>query len=63
MRETLVAGGQEVETVAPHFETRKGKRVWLEKRMGKRNGKGDKGVAAVLGGGDAGVGGVMTGGG
>lgn len=47
MRETLVAGGQDVETVAPHFETRRGKRIWLEKRMGK--GKGDKGGTGAVG--------------
>lgn len=37
MRSTMVAGGQEVSTVAPHFETRVGKRKWLEKeRKSKR---------------------------
>ena len=63
MRETLVAGGQDVETVAPHFETRRGKRIWVEKRNGKGNGKGDKGGAAVMGGGVVEVGGVMGSGG
>lgn len=56
MRETLVAGGQDVETVAPHFETRRGKRLWLERRMGK--GKGEKGGAS-----GAGEAAVMMGGG
>lgn len=41
MRETLVAGGQDVETVAPHFETRRGKRLWLERRTTGK-GKGGK---------------------
>ncbi|MCJ1299508.1 hypothetical protein MMC08_002300 [Hypocenomyce scalaris] len=37
MRSTMVAGGQEVTTVAPHFETRVGKRKWLERsRKSKR---------------------------
>lgn len=37
MRSTMVAGGQEVTTVAPHFEARVGKRKWLEKsRKSKR---------------------------
>ncbi|KAA6414213.1 MAG: ribosomal L24E [Lasallia pustulata] len=37
MRSTMIAGGQEVSTVAPHFETRVGKRKWLEKsRKSKR---------------------------
>ena len=63
MRETLVAGGQDVEIVAPHFETRRGKKIWLEKRNGKGKGKGDKGGAAVLGGGDGGAAVVMGGGG
>lgn len=31
MRSTLVAAGQDVATVAPHFETRVGKRRWLER--------------------------------
>lgn len=49
MRETLVAGGQDVETVAPHFETRRGKRLWLERTRGR--GKDVlAGAAAVVGG-------------
>jgi len=31
MRSTMVAAGQDVATVAPHFETRVGKRKWLER--------------------------------
>ena len=51
MRETLVAGGQDVETVAPHFETRRGKRLWLERRTTKGKGKGTgEGEKAVVGG-------------
>ncbi|KAK6428764.1 hypothetical protein LTR95_015092 [Oleoguttula sp. CCFEE 5521] len=30
MRSTMIAGGQEPATIAPHFETRPGKRKWLE---------------------------------
>lgn len=40
MKETLVAGGQEVSTVAPYFDTRVGKRRWLE-----RKGKGKRGAS------------------
>lgn len=35
MRSTMVAAGQDVATIAPHFETRPGKRKWLERT--KRN--------------------------
>ena len=31
MKSTLVAGGQDVSTVAPHFETRIGKQMWLKR--------------------------------
>jgi len=31
MRSTMVAAGQDVVSVAPHFETRVGKRKWLER--------------------------------
>lgn len=31
MRSTMVAAGQDVVAVAPHFETRVGKRKWLER--------------------------------
>lgn len=34
MRSTMVAAGQDVTAIAPHFETRVGKRKWLER--GKR---------------------------
>jgi hypothetical protein len=30
MRSTMITAGQEVSTIAPHFETRVGKRKWLE---------------------------------
>ncbi|KAE9969934.1 hypothetical protein BLS_005146 [Venturia inaequalis] len=39
MRSTMVAAGQDVTTVAPHFETRVGKRKWLERsKKTKREG-------------------------
>ncbi|KAF2453953.1 hypothetical protein BDY21DRAFT_354606 [Lineolata rhizophorae] len=38
MRNTMVARGQDVTTVAPHFETRVGKRKWLER---SKKAKGD----------------------
>jgi hypothetical protein len=38
MRSTMVAAGQDVATVAPHFETRVGKRKWLERSKSKRDG-------------------------
>jgi hypothetical protein len=31
MRSTMVAAGQDQSTIAPHFETRVGKRKWLER--------------------------------
>jgi hypothetical protein len=31
MRSTMVAAGQDVTSVAPHFETRVGKRRWMER--------------------------------
>lgn len=40
MRSTMVAGGQDVASIAPHFETRAGKRKWLEKT--KRDRRGDE---------------------
>lgn len=39
MRSTMVAGGQDVASIAPHFETRTGKRKWLERT--KRDRRGD----------------------
>ncbi|KAI9828227.1 MAG: hypothetical protein M1819_004579 [Sarea resinae] len=39
MRSTMVAAGQDVSAVAPHFETRVGKRKWLER--GSRKSKRD----------------------
>ncbi|KAF2770612.1 hypothetical protein EJ03DRAFT_290876 [Teratosphaeria nubilosa] len=36
MRSTMVASGQEVSTIAPHFETRPGKRKWLERSKRSR---------------------------
>lgn len=41
MKETLLAGGQEVSTVAPLYETRIGKRMYLET---KSKGRGKRGV-------------------
>lgn len=39
MRSTMVAAGQDVTSVAPHFETRVGKRKWLERaKKSKREG-------------------------
>ena len=35
MRSTMLTAGQEPLSIAPHFETRIGKRKWLERR--KRN--------------------------
>ncbi|KZF23080.1 hypothetical protein L228DRAFT_261177 [Xylona heveae TC161] len=38
MRSTMVAAGQDVSTVPPHFETRVGKRKWMERdRRSKRH--------------------------
>jgi len=31
MRSTMVAAGHDVASVAPHFETRVGKRKWIER--------------------------------
>ncbi|KAF1816245.1 hypothetical protein P152DRAFT_388907 [Eremomyces bilateralis CBS 781.70] len=36
MRSTMVAAGQDVSNVAPHFETRVGKRKWLERSKRSR---------------------------
>jgi hypothetical protein len=39
MRSTMVAAGQDVAAVAPHFETRVGKRKWMERsKKAKREG-------------------------
>lgn len=35
MRSTMVAGGQEASTIAPHFETRPGKRKWMERKKSR----------------------------
>ena len=37
MRSTMLTSGQEVETVAPHFETRIGKRKWMERNKRARS--------------------------
>ncbi|KAL1958703.1 hypothetical protein VTO42DRAFT_4046 [Malbranchea cinnamomea] len=37
MRSIMIAAGQEVESVAPHFETRIGKRKWLERNKRARS--------------------------
>ncbi len=31
MRSAMVAGGQDVSTIAPHFETRPGKNKWMQR--------------------------------
>lgn len=36
MRSTMVAAGQDVTNVAPHFETRVGKRKWMERNKKSR---------------------------
>ncbi|SMY22537.1 unnamed protein product [Zymoseptoria tritici ST99CH_1A5] len=36
MRSTMMAGGSETVTIAPHFETRAGKRKWLERNKRAR---------------------------
>jgi len=36
MRSTMIAGGSEAGTIAPHFETRPGKRKWLERNKRAR---------------------------
>ncbi|EME45083.1 hypothetical protein DOTSEDRAFT_43487 [Dothistroma septosporum NZE10] len=36
MRSTMIAGGSETVTIAPHFETRPGKRKWLERNKRSR---------------------------
>jgi len=40
MRSTMVAAGQDVASVAPHFETRVGKRRWLERSKKGKSGAG-----------------------
>ncbi len=40
MKDGLVAGGKEVETVAPVYETRVGKKRWVERRVHTGKGKG-----------------------
>jgi len=42
MRDAMVAGGQEAESVAPLYETRRGKKRWVEGR-GRGKGKGARG--------------------
>ena len=37
MRSTMLTSGQEVESVAPHFETRIGKRKWMERNKRARS--------------------------
>ncbi|GIZ45683.1 hypothetical protein CKM354_000884000 [Cercospora kikuchii] len=36
MRSTMIAGGSDAATIAPHFETRPGKRKWLERNKRAR---------------------------
>lgn len=37
MRSTMIAGGSDTTTIASHFETRPGKRKWLERnKRGRR---------------------------
>ncbi|EME84909.1 uncharacterized protein MYCFIDRAFT_195831 [Pseudocercospora fijiensis CIRAD86] len=36
MRSTMIAGGSDTATIAPHFETRPGKRKWLERNKRAR---------------------------
>jgi len=43
VRDGVVAGGKEVETVAPVYETRVGKRRWVERRVRVGRGKGGRG--------------------
>jgi len=31
MRSTMIAGGQDTASIAPHFETRPGKRRWTDR--------------------------------
>lgn len=40
MRSTMLTTGQEVASVAPHFETRVGKRKWLERERRVAAGRG-----------------------
>lgn len=40
VKDGLVAGGKEVETVAPIYETRVGKKRWMERRCHTGKGKG-----------------------
>lgn len=48
MRSTMLTTGQEYTSVAPHFETRIGKRKWLERSRGRgASGGGDSGTSAV----------------
>lgn len=35
---TIAAGGQEVSTVAPHLETRTGKKMWVERKSKRARG-------------------------
>lgn len=39
MRSTMIAGGSDTTTIAPHFETRPGKRKWLERNKRARRGE------------------------
>ena len=43
MRSTMAAGGQDVVKEAPHFETRPGKRRWLERNKRERRVHGGEG--------------------
>ena len=36
MRSTIIAAGSEVTSISPHFETRMGKRRWLERNRRTR---------------------------
>lgn len=42
MKDAMVAGGQEVETLPPVFETRAGKKSWMARRGKVTKGKGDR---------------------
>lgn len=45
---TMTAGGQEVSIVAPHLETRIGKKIWLERRSRGNGGGGGGGDGRTL---------------
>ena len=43
MRSTMVAAGHDVASVAPHFETRVGKRKWMERSKRAKREEGSAG--------------------